>query len=156
MSAERLPDKPKKDPVCVHATCVAVAGNGALIIGASGSGKSALALQMMAFGAAFVADDRVTLELVGDRVLADAAPQIRDLIEARGIGLLRAEGIGPVPLAWVVDLDQSESNRLPEPACIQVLAQPVPLLRVSGVPNLAASLVQLMKTGRVDPQWPST
>jgi len=43
----------------IHASCVAVDGKGLLITGASGSGKSALALQLMAFGAHLIADDRV-------------------------------------------------------------------------------------------------
>jgi len=41
-----------------HATTVAVAGRGLMIEGPSGSGKSALALELMAFGAELVADDR--------------------------------------------------------------------------------------------------
>nr|WP_170530256.1 HPr kinase/phosphatase C-terminal domain-containing protein [Ruegeria arenilitoris] len=156
MWALRLPEKPSNDTVCVHATCVAVAGRGALISGPSGVGKSALALQMMGFGADLVADDRVNLTLSGDRVLADAVPQIRGLIEARGVGLLRATACGPVPLDWIVDLDQVESQRLPEPRQVLVLGHPVPLLHAAGVPNLASALVQLMKMGRVDPLWPST
>ena len=39
------------DGEILHASCVAVAGRGLLIAGASGSGKSALALDLMAFGA---------------------------------------------------------------------------------------------------------
>ena len=156
MTSETLPTKPDEDWACVHASCVAISGRGVLIIGASGAGKSGLALQLMAYGAALVADDRVTLHLDGDRVLADAAPHIRDLIEARGMGVLHATGTGPVPVNWVVDLDKTEPDRLPEPALTQVLGLPVPLLRGHNVPNLAAALVQLMKAGRVDPQWPNT
>ena len=41
----------------VHGTTVARAGRAVLILGASGTGKSALALQMIALGARLVADD---------------------------------------------------------------------------------------------------
>ncbi len=141
---------------CIHGTCVAVQEKGLLIIGASGTGKSSLALQMMALGAQLVADDRVELTGQADHVMAAGLPQIRGLIEARGIGLLRAEAARPVRLAFVVDMDQAEPARLPEPTEILVLKQTVPLLRGAGVPNLAAGLIQLVKMGRVAPEWPNT
>lgn len=145
-----------QDRACVHASCVAVRGAGLLIAGGSGAGKSALALQMMALGAQMVADDRVELTVQGTRLIADAVPPLCGLIEARGIGLLRADAAGPVPLAYVVDLDQSEPARLPEPQNIRVLRQTVPLLRAATVPNLPAALIQLLKMGRVSPEWPHT
>ncbi len=156
MGGDPLSDIAEQDAACVHASCVAVQGAGVLITGVSGAGKSALALQMMALGAQFVADDRVALSTKGAQVLADAVPPIRGLIEARGIGLLRAESIGPVPLAYVVDLDQNEPARLPEPTEVRVLRQSVPLLRAAAVPNLSAALMQLLKLGRVSPEWPNT
>lgn len=156
MSVKALSEATEQDNVCIHGTCVSVSGRGLLILGASGAGKSALALQLMAMGAGLVADDRVDLNMVDDQVLAEAVPQIRGLIEARGIGLLRAEPQGATPLACVVDLDHHEPKRLPEHATLRVLRQTVPLLRGAGVPNLAASLIQLLKMGRVDPEWPNT
>ena len=156
MSGKTLLDIQHQDKAILHATCVAVEGQGALILGQSGSGKSALALQMMAHGATLVADDRVALSMVGDTAMADAAPNLRGLIEARGIGLLRAHTAGTTPIRYVVDLDQNEPARLPDPDKTLVLKQSVPLLRAAGVPNLAAALMQLLKMGRVDPEWPST
>jgi HPr kinase/phosphorylase len=126
-----------------------------LIIGPSGSGKSGLALQMMTLGADLVGDDRIDLRQQADTVTADASPPIQGLIEARGIGLLRADPIGPVPLAYAVDLGQPELARLPDPSEVPVLRQTVPLLRAAATPNLAAALMQLMKKGRADPQWPN-
>lgn len=126
-----------------------------LITGASGSGKSALALQMMALGARLVSDDRVELKEHEGHIVATPVSQIRNLIEARGIGLLRADVMGSVRLAYVVDLDHPEPARLPEPAEVRVLRQTVPLLRAAGTPNLAAALMQLAKMGRVAPEWPN-
>ncbi|KIC40021.1 serine kinase [Ruegeria sp. ANG-R] len=145
-----------QETACVHATCIAVQNAGVLIIGASGTGKSALALQMMALGAQLVADDRVNLLTQDNHVMASAVPQILGLIEARGVGLLRAEPAGPARLAYVVDLDGPEPARLPEPEEVRVLGQTVPLLHAAGVPNLAAGLMQLLKMGRVAPEWPNT
>ena len=97
------------DGEILHASCVAVAGRGLLIAGASGSGKSALALDLMAFGATLVADDRVCLQRAGAALLASAPPTIAGLIEARGIGLLRARAVtAPVPVAALIDLDRVE------------------------------------------------
>ncbi|WP_170333681.1 HPr kinase/phosphorylase [Ruegeria arenilitoris] len=156
MSGRTLLDIQKQDAAILHATCVAVEGRGALILGRSGAGKSALALQMLALGAELVGDDRVALRMVGERAMAAAAPNLRGLIEARGIGLLRAQTVGATPVCYVVDLDQSEPERLPEPITAVVLRQTVPLLRAADTPNLAAALVQLLKIGRVDPEWPNT
>ncbi|WP_170561189.1 HPr kinase/phosphorylase [Ruegeria atlantica] len=155
MSAPTIYDLEKQENAIIHASCVAVVGRGLLIVGASGAGKSALGLQMIALGAELVGDDRVALRSNGGEVTADAAPNIRGVIEARGIGLLRASPVGPVGLRYVVDLDLQEKARLPDPTSIRTLGQTVPLLRGHGVPNLASALMQLMKMGRVNPEWPS-
>ncbi|WP_051927469.1 HPr kinase/phosphorylase [Ruegeria halocynthiae] len=156
MCGGTLLDTHNLETAIIHATCVAVAGQGALIVGRSGAGKSALALQMMGNGAALVADDRVVLRMVDGRAVADAAPNLGGLIEARGIGILRAQAAGPTLVSLVVDLDQEDPSRLPEPSHAQVLRQTVPLLLAAGTPNLPAALMQLLKMGRVNPQWPNT
>ncbi|KUJ77454.1 HPr kinase/phosphorylase [Ruegeria profundi] len=156
MNGQTLLDIRHQNTAIVHGTCVAVEGRGALVVGPSGSGKSALALQMMAYGAALVADDRVALSMVDGAAIADAVPTLRGVIEARGVGLLRARTAGATPVCYVVDLDQSEPARLPEPVNTVVLRQTVPLLRAAGIPNLSAILMQLLKMGRLDPEWPST
>ena len=156
MNAIPLQDIADQRTACIHATCVAVQGAGVLIVGASGAGKSGLALQMMALGAQLVGDDQVDMFVQNDQVMANAGAPIKGLIEARGIGLLRAASVGPVPLAYIVDLDQTASARLPEPSDVCVLRRTVPLLRGAGVPNLAAGLIQLVKMGRVAPEWPNS
>ena len=156
MCSQTLSDIADKVSACVHATCVAVQGRGILIVGASGSGKSLLALRMMALGADLVADDRVDLRRDAGAVIADATPQIAGLIEARGIGLLRATPCGPVALDYVIDMDQTQTARLPEPVTLQLLGHDVPLLFGAGVPNLTEALMQLLRMGRVDPEWIST
>ncbi|MEF9600929.1 HPr kinase/phosphatase C-terminal domain-containing protein, partial [Paracoccus sp. PXZ] len=72
----------------LHASCIAHRGRGLLILGPSGAGKSTLALEMMAFGATLVADDRTILRREGGRIVADAPDSIRGRIEARGVGIL--------------------------------------------------------------------
>ncbi len=89
------------------------AAPGLLILGASGSGKSALALTLMALGARLVADDRTWLALAGGGFWATCPPTIRGRIEARGIGILAADAQPGGRLAAAVDLDRTETERLP-------------------------------------------
>ncbi|MES0864491.1 serine kinase [Ruegeria sp. SCPT10] len=155
MTIPSLNDAVDRDSARVHASCVVVADRGLLILGASGAGKSSLALQMMALGAHLVADDRVDLEMAQDCIMASPVPEISGLIEARGIGLLRAQNAPSVVVHFVLDLDQEETARLPDPITIPLLRHTVPLLRGAAVPNLAPTLVQLLRFGRVDPEWPN-
>lgn len=131
-----------------HATCVAVRGRGVLIVGASGSGKSGLALTLMAFGAELVSDDRVILHRQGARIIASAPASIAAMIEARGIGILNAAPHSPVPVHVVVDLDQTETSRLPEPRKTLLLGHPVPLLHAVNSPYFPAMLLQYVQAGR--------
>jgi len=115
-------------------------------MGASGSGKSALALQLMAFGASLVADDRVILSSA-EGLWASAPEQIKDAIEARNVGLLNAPARETTKIDYVVDLDQTETDRLPRARVITLLGQELPLfLKVEGL-HFAPSLMQLLRAG---------
>lgn len=102
----------------------------------------------MALGARLVADDRVVLALRGPDLVADAPPAIRGLIEARGIGLLNADAVGPIPIHWVVDMDAEEGERLPPPRRTRLVGRDLPLFCGRNAPHLASALLQLMKAGR--------
>jgi len=104
---------PPDGGLIVHASCVVANGRAALIRGQSGSGKSALALRLLALGAGLVADDRTHLRHERGMVLAEAPAAIRGLIEARGVGILNAPAAGAAPLALVVDMDRHETEHLP-------------------------------------------
>jgi HPr kinase/phosphorylase len=132
----------------LHASCVAIDGRGLLIVGVSGSGKSGLALDLMALGAVLVSDDRVVLSRVGRDLVASAPPAISGLIEARGIGLLNANPHGPVTLGCVVDLDRTETDRMPAPRQIVLLGASVTLLLKVDSRHFASALMQYCKKGR--------
>jgi len=72
-----------------HATVVAWAGSGVMIIGKPGSGKTSLALHLMALGCDLVADDRTELYKQGDQLVARCPLAIQGQIEARGFGILQ-------------------------------------------------------------------
>lgn len=134
----------------LHASAVGIAGKGLLILGPSGAGKSALALALMALGARLVADDRVILWADGGRLWADCPPAIRGRIEARGLGILRAEPAGPVPVAQAVDLGRAEPERLPPFRTTMLLGVALPLVLGPMGPHLPSALMQLMRGGRCD------
>lgn len=134
----------------VHASCVAVGGRGVLILGPSGAGKSSLALQLMAYGASLVADDQTQLWVEADLLLATAPEAIQGMIEARGIGILRAAYLLKAEIVLVIDLGETETARLPPLRHITLHGQTRPLLRgplVPGAihPHLAASVLCYLK-----------
>ncbi len=138
-------------PDRIHASAVAVDGRGVLILGPSGSGKSSLALQLIALGGQLIADDQVMLHRAGDAVIAAAPATLAGLIEARGIGLIRAPS-APAPLALVVDLGQAETERLPPIRHTGVMDMPLPLVLGPLTAHLSAAICQLLRGGRIDPE----
>lgn len=137
-------------PLILHATCVAAHGHGLLILGPSGAGKSALALQMMAMGARLVADDRTEVTATDQGLAARCPAAIRGRIEARGIGLLRADPLDQAPLALVADLGKEETDRLPPRRMITILGQGLPLVLGRRDNHFPAALMVYLQGGRQD------
>jgi HPr kinase/phosphorylase len=132
----------------VHGSAVALGPRGALILGPSGSGKSALALTLMAFGAALIADDRVDIADRDGCPWLSAPDSIAGMVEARHLGLLRAD---PAPGAWltlVVDLSRTETDRLPPSRSVTVLGHSVPLVHKVESAHFAPAILQYLKAGR--------
>lgn len=67
---------------------VRVHGTGVLILGAAGSGKSALALELVSRGHQLVADDAVELRAANNRLTGQCPRALRGLLEVRGLGIL--------------------------------------------------------------------
>lgn len=137
-----------KTNTTIHATCVDIEGKGVLIKGQSGSGKSSLALQLMAIGASLVSDDRTILVNVEGTLIASAPSSIRNLIEARGIGILNAKSLIQSEVHCVIDLDQLERERLPKERKVTLLGIELPLLlRVDGL-HFAPGVDLFVRQGR--------
>lgn len=134
------------------ATAVAVGEAGVLFVGRSGAGKSRLALEMMSLGARLLSDDGVRLWDGPEGPVLERPAQAPALIEARGIGLLRAGPLSATaPLAVVVDLDRSEPARLPPRRLVAIGERTRPLIRGAGHPTLAPALLLLARHGRAEP-----
>ena len=113
----------------IHATCIALAGKGVLLLGEPGSGKSDLALRFIDRGAKLVADDQVELELAAGKILASAPERLRGLLEVRGVGIMTLPFFPSVPVALAVQLnDRVAIERLPQPQFFGCLGVQVPLL----------------------------
>ena len=137
--------------VTLHASCVAVAGRGLLIRGASGSGKSSLSLQLMAYGADLVADDQVQICQRGVTLRASPPAALTGLIEARNFGILTATFAKASAICAIVDLDEVETERLPRLRYESILGQKIPVFRRVEGQHFAAALIQFLKCGCLDP-----
>ncbi len=90
-----------------HGVLVEVYGEGILILGESGVGKSETAIELVKRGHRLIADDAVEIRRVSNKSLVGAAPgNIRHFIELRGIGIInvsRIFGAGAVKLTEKID-----------------------------------------------------
>ena len=138
------------EALTLHATTVAFEDRAILLTGASGSGKSSLALQLMAIGATLVADDQTVLTLHGSRIIATCPAAIAGMIEARGVGLLNAPHLARASVAMVVDLDRAQTDRLPVHKDITILRQRLSLVLGSKSAHFPSSLKHYVLFGRRD------
>ena len=105
----------------IHATTVAIGEAGVLIRGASGAGKSVLALALISQAqsaggfARLVADDRTALQARGGRLVARPVSPLEGLIERRGLGLTPEPHQPATVVRLIVDLSGAEPARMPEP-----------------------------------------
>ena len=122
------------ETLLLHATTVAIGGRAVLLRGASGSGKSDLALRLIDAGARLVADDRSELRRDGGAVLVSAPATIAGLVEARGLGILRLDSLAVARLSLIVDLVAPEAiDRLPEKRSEAILGNFTPADRIGAV-----------------------
>jgi len=135
-------------PLTVHASTVACNGRAVLITGASGTGKSALALQLMALGCELVSDDRTVITRKVDKLIASAPEAIRGQIEARFVGILNASPAEPTPLALLVNLDTIEHQRLPASHTELLMGLLFPSVHKVEGSHFPAAILQYLKDGR--------
>ena len=97
----------------VHGTTIAIDGRGVLLRGASGAGKSDLALRLIDAGAELVADDQTALTVDKGILYAQAPDQLRGLLEVRGIGIMTLPYRNHCALALLAVLTSGPIDRLP-------------------------------------------
>lgn len=91
-----------------HGVLMEVHGEGVLILGESGIGKSETAVELLARGHRLIADDAVEIRRVSSRSLIGSSPSnIRHFMELRGIGIINARrifGMSAVKMSETVDM----------------------------------------------------
>ena len=94
--------------ITLHGVLVELYGEGVLILGDSGIGKSETAIELIKRGHRLIADDAVEIKRVSDLTLVGSAPEIiRHFIELRGIGIVdvrRLFGMGAIKDTERIDL----------------------------------------------------
>ncbi|MCL5777614.1 serine kinase [Limibaculum sp. FT325] len=155
-AADRRPGAPDAtDPAVIHASAVGHCGRGCLILGAAGSGKTALALAMLALGAELIADDRVAVRDSADGPRLDPVPHLAGLIEIRGAGILRLRRhASDVPLWLAADLDREAPARMPPRTHARVADHDIPAIACRGWAGAAAGLMAILSAGVLpDPEF---
>lgn len=118
--------------VTIHGTCVLVSGVGVLLRGASGSGKSDMALRLIDEGARLVADDRVVVRAEGGCLIATAPEPLGGLLEVRGVGILPVPSAPSAELGLIVDLVPPDRvERLPQADRDRLLDRTLPRLSLA-------------------------
>lgn len=139
---------------------------GALIEGASGAGKSDLALRCLDAGFRLVADDRTIIWSSEGRVYGRAPETLFGLIEARGVGVLPEPALAYCEVVLVAVCGPAE--RLPEPQTVVRGGGRLPLVAVSplepsapaklrrAIEHLGAGAKTAYLARRSASPWPST
>jgi len=126
----------------IHATAVAIGDRAVLITGASGAGKSDLALRLIDRGAVLISDDQVELASDGTGLLASPPESIAGRMEVRGIGIIAMPHRRSVPVALIVDLS-AEPARMPEPSTRRISGHDLPAVAATSLEASAPIKVEL-------------
>ncbi|MBQ5399560.1 MAG: HPr(Ser) kinase/phosphatase [Ruminococcus sp.] len=131
-----------------HGVLVEVYGEGCLIIGDSGVGKSETAIELIKRGHRLIADDAVEIRKINSTTLIGQSPQnIRHFVELRGVGIINARnlfGMGSIKLSekidMVINLEQWDSQKVYERMgleneYISILGVQVPIMTIPVKPG---------------------
>lgn len=115
----------------LHATSVVFCGRGLLLRGASGSGKSDLALRIMDAGGSLVSDDYTQLVVKDNQLIASPPETIKGMIEVRGIGLLKVAHVPSTRIDVLIECESKEViERLPQVIHTEIEGISLPTLKV--------------------------
>lgn len=122
----------------MQAGCVAIGGRGLLIEGASGSGKSSLALALIDRGAVLVADDGVVLSVRGGELWAAPHVDTQGLLEVRNLGILRFSFLTEARICLKLGLDREAPRYIDQATRQSIQTIDIPVVRLwPGSPELA-------------------
>jgi serine kinase of HPr protein (carbohydrate metabolism regulator) len=126
----------------VHASAVLAGARAVLIRGPSGSGKSRLALAVLAAAtdgrlpfARLIGDDRCHLAAHHGRLLVSPAAELAALIEVRGLGIRRLAYEPMAVVGLVVDLGAADATRMPTAAASRTVINGIEVSRLAVAPG---------------------
>jgi HPr kinase/phosphorylase len=129
----------------IYATSVVFCGHGLLLRGASGCGKSDLALRLMDAGGTLIADDHTIVEAMDGKVYAAPPESIRGLIEVRGVGLLQVPYCASARLHAVIDcVVPGTVERLPEARSAEFSGISLPLWSLTPFEASAVAKIRML------------
>ena len=121
----------------MHASAVKIGHRAVLIRGASGTGKSRLAFDLILAGragqippAVLVGDDRVHLRASQEQLTVRPARDLAGLIEIRGLGIRRCDFVEDAIVGLVVDLASPDAERMPPPEALQAQISGIKIPRI--------------------------
>ena len=135
---------PFNGSLIMHASCVDVNGSGVLIVGRSGSGKSSLAINLLALGSKLVADDQCELVRKNNSFRISKPASLPKSIEIRGVGLVSVPMVNETSLDWVVNMDEVEKERMPTPQFTEIGGFRVPTVFGKDMDDLASRIYVLV------------
>ena len=129
--------------ITLHATAIAIAGDGVIFTGESGSGKSDLALRLIDRGAILISDDRVILEHIDDRISLRGPEKLAGKLEIRSLGIFDFGHVADVELKMEVQLGQ-QVERFPMDSQQNIfLGKAVPSIRLDAMESSAPIKVEM-------------
>ena len=135
---------PFNGSLIMHASCVDVNGSGVLIVGRSGSGKSSLAINLLALGSKLVAYDQCELIRKNNGFRISKPASLPKSIEIRGVGLVSVPIVNETSLDWVVNMDEVEKERMPTPQFTEIGGFKVPTVFGKDMDDLASRIYVLV------------
>lgn len=131
------------EPLILQASAVAIGGRAVMIEGASGAGKSSLALALIDRGAQLIGDDGLVLEREGMAILASPHERIRGLLEVRNLGIVPFPCRERVPVALCIRLDPAAPRYIEQADALEIHLQSLPLIRLWPFDAVAAIKAEL-------------
>ena len=135
---------PLNDSLIMHATCVDINGSGVLIVGRSGSGKSSLAINLIALGSKLVADDQCEIVKKNNKFCVFKPTSLPSSIEIRGVGLVSVPMVVETSLDWVVNMDEAETQRMPDLQFTEIDGYRIPTVFGKNMDDLASRIYVLV------------
>jgi HPr kinase/phosphorylase len=123
---------------------VDINGSGVLIVGHSGSGKSSLAINLLALGSKLVADDQCELVKKNKKFCVSKPVSLPNSIEIRGVGLVSVPMVIETSLDWVVNMDEAETERMPDLRFTEIDGYKIPTIFGKNMDDLASRIYVLV------------